>query len=64
MAKMNLDNLFYKNIRAFELGKCFVCNNSCDLDSYCHYECASAITKEREKRCKEAWEKALAEVKP
>lgn len=63
MSKSTIDALFYKNIKAFIPGHCFVCNQDCDPDSYCHYVCAEAITKEREKRCKEANDKALQQMK-
>ena len=32
----------------FEKGKCFICNNPCPLESYCHYECALVYYEEKQ----------------
>lgn len=51
--------IFLKNLKKFEEGKCFLCNKECEKEAYCHYDCALAYSDEKLKRTKEAWKQSL-----
>ncbi|MEI6849704.1 MAG: hypothetical protein WCK29_01570 [archaeon] len=60
MAKL-LETLFIEHIQRWIKGHCFICNKDCDIDAYVHMECSYAYWDEKQKRLKEAWDKARIE---
>jgi len=45
------------HVQPFQKGLCFICNEPCSTEAYCHYSCAVAFADAKKKRIKEAREK-------
>ena len=60
MAKL-LETLFIESIERWTKGNCFICKKQCEADAYVHHECSVAYWEEKQKRLKEAWDKARKE---
>ena len=44
----------YTRPEVFVIGNCFICNQPCDANAYCHFKCAEAYSEEKARRVEKA----------